>query len=131
MFGINQSKTISLELAIQLYASVYLNLAPLAKMKKSLLFNEENLPEILNNINADRIIFAFKIYTRIMKIISDYRRCIRSKQKTEILQYLGIKAKDLKQYSFLNTADIFYCLYMYKSHRKSWVLLNMLEREMR
>ncbi|WP_283154130.1 AIPR family protein [Guptibacillus hwajinpoensis] len=107
MFGVNNSKAIELDLAIQLQGSFYNNLAPTAKLNKAKLFEQKNLETILSNINAVRVAFAFEIYNKIMEKISDYRSYRRNKKNHNILTYLDLNAEDIDNYSFLNTGDFF------------------------
>lgn len=108
VFGLNQNKTISLELAIQLYATFYENMGPIAKKDKSLLFTNENLSIIFKNINAERVICCFELYQRILEVIKSYRQYIRNSRKRAILEYLSIRGmKEAREYTFLNTADIY------------------------
>jgi hypothetical protein len=107
LLGVNNSKAIELDLAIQLQASFFENLAPVAKLNKAKLFEKKNLETILKNINAARVAFAFEIYNKIMEKISEYRSYRRNKKNKNILKYLNIKAKDINDYSFLNTGDFF------------------------
>ncbi|UFU00168.1 AIPR family protein [Radiobacillus kanasensis] len=107
LLGVNNSKAIELDLAIQLQASFYENLAPVAKLNKAKLFEKKHLETILKNINAERVAFAFEIYNKFMEKISDYRSYKRNKKNRIILKYLGIKAKEISDYSFLNTGDFF------------------------
>lgn len=107
LLGVNNSKAIELDLAIQLQASFYENLAPVAKLNKAKLFEEKSLEAVLKNISASRVAFAFEIYSRIMGKISEYRSYKRSKKSNDILSYLGIEAKKINKYAFLNTGDFF------------------------
>ncbi|KZB89837.1 hypothetical protein A2U94_19375 [Bacillus sp. VT 712] len=107
LLGVNNSKAIELDLAIQLQASFYENLAPVAKLNKAKLFEKKNLETILKNINAERVAFVFEIYNKFMERISEYRSYKRNKKNKTILKYLGIKAKEINDYSFLNTGDFF------------------------
>lgn len=107
LLGVNNSKAIELDLAIQLQASFYEGLAPIAKLNKAKLFERKNLETILKNLNATRVAFAFDIYNKIMEKISEYRSYRRNKKNRNILKYLEIKAKDINDYSFLNTGDFF------------------------
>jgi hypothetical protein len=107
LLGVNNSKAIELDLAIQLQASFYEGLAPVAKLNKAKLFERKNLESILKNLNATRLAFSFEIYNKIMEKISDYRSYRRNKKNRSILEYLGIEAKDINDYSFLNTGDFF------------------------
>ncbi|MBU8589213.1 AIPR family protein [Priestia megaterium] len=107
LLGVNNSKAIELDLAIQLQASFYENLAPVAKLNKAKLFEQKNLENILKNINAERVAFAFEIYNKAMERISEYRSHKRNKKNKNILTYLGIKGKEINDYSFLNTGDFF------------------------
>ncbi|MES5869073.1 AIPR family protein [Bacillus cereus] len=107
ILGVNNSKSIELDLAIQLQASFYENLAPVAKLNKAKLFEKKNLAVILKNITAERVAFVFELYNRIMDKISDYRSYKRNKKRTDILVYLEIGSDDINDYSFLNTGDFF------------------------
>lgn len=107
LLGVNNSKAIELDLAIQLQASFYENLAPVAKLNKAKLFEKKNLEIILKNITAEKVIYVFEIYNKMMEKISDYRSYKRSKKRIVILEYLGIESKDINDYSFLNTGDFF------------------------
>ncbi|TYS46790.1 AIPR family protein [Bacillus infantis] len=107
LLGVNNSKAIQLDLAIQLQASFYEGLAPVAKLNKAKLFERKNLETILKNINASRVAFAFEIYNKMMEKISEYRSYKRNKKNRNILKYLDIKGKEINDYSFLNTGDFF------------------------
>lgn len=107
LLGVNNSKAIELDLAIQLQASFFENLAPIAKLNKAKLFEKKNLETILKSINAARVAFAFEVYNKFMGKISEYRSYKRNKKNKNILRYLDIKAKDINDYSFLNTGDFF------------------------
>lgn len=103
----NNNKAIELDLAIQLQASFYEGLAPVAKLNKAKLFERKNLEIILKNINATRVAFAFEVYNKMMGRISEYRSYRRNRKNKNILKYLNIKAKEINDYSFLNTGDFF------------------------
>lgn len=107
LLGVNNSKAIELDLAIQLQASFYENLAPTAKLNKAKLFEKKNLEIILKNITAERVVFSLELYNRMMEKISDYRSYKRNKKKTNILDYLDIESNEINNYSFLNTGDFF------------------------
>lgn len=107
LLGVNNSKAIELDLAIQLQASFYENLAPVAKLNKAKLFEKKNLESILSNITAEKVVFSFELYNRMMDKISDYRSYKRNKRKTNILDYLDIDSNEINNYSFLNTGDFF------------------------
>lgn len=107
ILGANFSKVIELDLAIQLQASFYENLAPMAKLNKAKLFEKKQLEVILKNINAERVIFAYEIYNKMMDKIGAYRSYRRNKNNKSIINYLKIKVKDINKYSFLNTGDFF------------------------
>ena len=102
---------IKLESVIQYYVGYWLNeYASTAKRGKSLLFDKNKIEEILMDINADRVIEAYKMYDKISKIITSYRRTRRNENKTEISNFLGIQhlkfLKDIDEYLFINTGDI-------------------------
>lgn len=107
LLGVNNNKAIELDLAIQLQASFYEGLAPVAKLNKAKLFERKNLEIILKNINATRVAFAFEVYNKMMGRISEYRSYRRNRKNKNILKYLNIKAKEINDYSFLNTGDFF------------------------
>lgn len=107
LLGVNNSKAIELDIAIQLQASFYENLAPIAKLNKAKLFEKKNLDMILKNINADRVAFAFEIYNKVMEKISEYRSFRRNNKNLNILIYLDVKDSEMHNYSFLNTGDFF------------------------
>lgn len=107
LLGISNSKAIGLDFAIQLQASFYENLAPVAKLNKSKLFEKKNIEKILKNINAERVAFAFEIYNKVMERIKDYRSFRRNNNNMSILTYLGVSSEESDEYLFLNTGDLF------------------------
>jgi len=107
LLGVNNSKAIELDLAMQLQASFYENLAPVAKSNKSKLFESKNLDKILTNIEAERVVFAFEIYNKIMEKVSDYRSYRRNDRNKNIIEYLNINENEIDNYLFINTGDFF------------------------
>ena len=108
LLGKAESRVIKLEDAIQVYATFYEKMGPVAKLNKAKLFNnKKNLEVILKNISAEKVIVSYKAYRIICEVITDFRRYRRNKNKNEILEYLSISNEVADQYIFMNTADIF------------------------
>ncbi|WP_025161852.1 AIPR family protein [Paraclostridium bifermentans] len=107
-FGIGYSKVIRLDEAIQVYATFFEDMAPVAKLNKAKLFNSKaNLEKIFKNINAERVIISNNIYKKICEVITMYRKYKRNNSKDEILKYLNIDKSLINEYLFMNTADLF------------------------
>jgi hypothetical protein len=108
LLGKGYSKVINLELAIQVYATFFENLGPIAKLNKAKLFNNnKNLEKIFSSLNAEKVMLAYNVYRYIGDVITTYRRYRRNIKKNDILNYLEIEAGQIDDYIFLNTADIF------------------------
>ena len=108
MFGKESSKVIRLEPAIQVYAAFFdESLAPIAKLNKTRLFTGNIRDKLLKSITAERVILAHSVYTRILGLISSYRKGVRDPQHKIFRSFLSITRKQLKDYAFLNTADLF------------------------
>ncbi len=108
VFGKNNSQVIKLETAIQVYAVFFEDMAPIAKLNKAKLFNnKKNLEKIFKNLNSDKVIFSYNIYTKILEKISDFRKFKRNNNNQDFLNYIAITSDDINSYQFMNTGDLF------------------------
>lgn len=108
LFGKGNSKVISLELAIQCYATFFEELGPVAKLNKAKLFNNKNnLEKIFKKLNAEKVLLSYNVYSYISYIITMFRRYRRNNAKKEILEFLEVNEEEINDYIFMNTADIF------------------------
>lgn len=129
--GIGNNKVITLESAIQLFATFYMNLAPIAKSNKGKLFESgKTLEKILDQISPEKVILAHVLYGHISKRLKEYRSYRRNEEKTEILDFLKIKDEDINHYLFLNTGDLFLLsgmavIYKYKINKKDTEKFNI------
>lgn len=99
---------IDIETFIQIYVSFYniSNLANLAKNNKSSLFEMNNVYKVINELDYEKGIMAYKIYLKLMDIIKDYRAYRKNHDKKDILQILDISEDEILEYRFLNTGNI-------------------------
>lgn len=105
---------LKLEKVIQIYAAFYCNeYAARAKRGKGELFNEKIVETLVSDINAKKVIHAYKWYERISQVLSLYRSCRRSENiKMEFFDYIDMEIDEeeyrteLDKYVFLNTGDL-------------------------
>lgn len=111
-----RERILTLEKTIQIYVAFYNNeYAATAKRGKNDLFNRDIIDSLLFQISADRVLCAYNYYQQISNIITLYRKCRRSKNKsTKFLEYLGYNPEDIRtqydkimeKYVYLNTGDL-------------------------
>ena len=99
---------IDIETFIQVYVSFYNieNLAYVAKNNKSSLFETNNIQKIINELDFEKSMKAYKIYIKLMDIIKEYRAYRKNNEKDDILKRLNISANEIEEYKFLNTGNI-------------------------
>ncbi len=107
----NGKKIIKLDDVIQYYCGYHLDKsAATAKRNKNILFNNENIEEILSDITPDKVIESYETYLKVAEVITAYRRQRRNKENEEFAKLMGIDKKELdnseEKYLFVNTADI-------------------------
>ncbi|EOF57802.1 hypothetical protein SE1_01639 [Enterococcus hirae EnGen0127] len=107
----NGKKIIKLDDVIQYYCGYHLDkFAATAKRNKNILFNNENIEEILSDITPDKVIESYETYLKVAEVITAYRRQRRNKENEEFAKLMGIDKKELdnseEKYLFVNTADI-------------------------
>jgi hypothetical protein len=106
--GKSDSKVINLELAIQVYATFYENLGNVAKLNKAKLFNiKTNLEKIFKNLNSEKVSYSYEIYKLITNKITNYRQYRRNNTKQEFLNFMEIDEREINDYLFMNTGDLF------------------------
>lgn len=99
---------IDIETFIQVYVSFYNieNLAYVAKNNKSSLFETNNIQKIINELDFEKSMKAYKIYIKLMDIIKEYRAYRKNNEKDDILKKLNISENEIEEYKFLNTGNI-------------------------
>ncbi len=99
---------IDIETFIQVYVSFYNieNLAYVAKNNKSSLFETNNIQKIINELDFEKSMKAYKIYIKLMDIIKEYRAYRKNNEKDDILKRLNISENEIEEYKFLNTGNI-------------------------
>lgn len=100
--------SIDIETFIQVYVAFYniANLANLAKNNKANLFESSNVQKIINELDYEKSVKAYRIYLKLMDIIKDYRAYRKNQDKTDILEILDIKPEEISDFKFLNTGNI-------------------------
>lgn len=100
--------SIDIETFIQVYVAFYniANLANLAKNNKANLFDSSNVQKIINELDYEKSVKAYRIYLKLMDIIKDYRAYRKNQDKTDILEILDIKPEEISDFKFLNTGNI-------------------------
>lgn len=100
--------SIDIETFIQVYVAFYniANLANLAKNNKANLFESSNVQKIINELDYEKSVKAYRIYLKLMNIIKDYRAYRKNQDKTDILEILDIKPEEISDFKFLNTGNI-------------------------
>lgn len=100
--------SIDIETFIQVYVAFYniANLANLAKNNKANLFESSNVQKIINELDYEKSVKAYRIYLKLMDIIKDYRAYRKNQDKTDILEILDIKPEEISNFKFLNTGNI-------------------------
>lgn len=100
--------SIDIETFIQVYVAFYniANLANLAKNNKANLFESSNVQKIINELDYEKSVRAYRIYLKLMDIIKDYRAYRKNQDKTDILEILDIKPEEISDFKFLNTGNI-------------------------
>lgn len=100
--------SIDIETFIQVYVAFYniANLANLAKNNKANLFESSNVQKIINELDYEKSVKAYRIYLKLMDIIKDYRAYRKNQDKTDILEILNIKPEEISDFKFLNTGNI-------------------------
>lgn len=100
--------SIDIETFIQVYVAFYniANLANLAKNNKANLFESSNVQKIINELDYEKSVKAYRIYLKLMDIIKAYRAYRKNQDKTDILEILDIKPEEISDFKFLNTGNI-------------------------
>ena len=100
--------SIDIETFIQVYVAFYniANLANLAKNNKANLFESSNVQKIINELDYEKSVRAYRIYLKLMDIRKDYRAYRKNQDKTDILEILDIKPEEISDFKFLNTGNI-------------------------
>ena len=100
--------SIDIETFIQVYVAFYniANLANLAKNNKANLFESSNVQKIINELDYEKSVRAYRIYLKLMDIIKDYRAYRKNQDKTDVLEILDIKPEEISDFKFLNTGNI-------------------------
>lgn len=103
--------TIKLEDMVQYYSGYWVDeLSAVAKRGKGLLFDTNNINEILKEITSEKIIESFEMYNNISRIITKYRKVRRNENNNDFSLYMNYEQKDLlaeiDEFLFMNTADI-------------------------
>lgn len=98
---------IDIETFIQVYVAFYNidNLANLTKNNKASLFDTNNIEKIINELDHEKAIRAYKIYLKLMDIIKEYRAYRKNRNKKDILDILDIKENEIDEYRYLNTGN--------------------------
>lgn len=99
---------IDIETFIQIYVSFYniSNLANTSKNNKSILFENNNIKKIINELDFEKGLYAYEIYLKLMDIIKDYRAYRKNHEKKEIMNILMINEDEIDDYKYLNTGNI-------------------------
>ncbi|OWW62177.1 hypothetical protein B645_01250, partial [Enterococcus hirae 88-15-E09] len=80
---------------IQYYCGYHLDkFAATAKRNKNILFNNENIEEILSDITPDKVIESYETYLKVAEVITAYRRQRRNKENEEFAKLMGIDKKN-------------------------------------
>lgn len=109
-----KNNVLPLEKVIQVYVAYYVNTsAAAAKRGKNELFDKDKINDLIQGIDADKVIESYSIYEKVSKIITKYRKCKRAERNNEFLDYLDIKdltdeqySEKMDEYVFMNTADL-------------------------
>lgn len=98
---------IDIETFIQAYTTFYdiEGMAALSKNNKASLFTNENIQKIINELSFEKSLLSYKIYTKLMNIIKEYRAYRKNPEKIEILSVLEISEKEIDEYRYLNTGN--------------------------
>ena len=98
---------IDIETFIQVYVAFYNidNLANLTKNNKASLFDTNNIEKVINELDHEKAIRAYKIYLKLMDIIKEYRAYRKNRNKKDILDILDIKENEIDEYRYLNTGN--------------------------
>lgn len=125
---------IDIETFIQVYVAFYniANLANLAKNNKASLFDMNNIEKVINELDCEKAIRAYKIYLKLMDIIKDYRAYRKNRDKKDILDILDIKENEIDEYRYLNTGNfiIMYALgiaYLDKNLKPEENIINIIK----
>lgn len=125
---------VDIETFIQVYVAFYniANMANLSKNNKSSLFDMNNVQKVINELDCEKAIRAYKIYLKLMDIIKDYRAYRKNHEKKDILNILNINENEIDEYRYLNTGNfiIMYALgilYIEKNINPEQNLINVIK----
>ncbi len=98
---------IDIETFIQVYTTFYNinDMAALSKNNKAILFMNENIQKIINELKYEESLLSYKVYVQLMNIIKEYRAYRKKSEKIEILNILDIDENDIDEYRYLNTGN--------------------------